>query len=155
MAFEVQSSGPESQPPNLIIVGVASNVDSWDEQTMSIPISGEKAFTQRMLILMVLRAINAPTAVQIPDTTRASTWCILERSGQQASIHTPTRIYGLGATGQSDAESAPMAWWNNPFHVPVRGGDNITVFVPGDADATPIQDWELECLFGPELQGRR
>lgn len=152
MAFEVQATSAESQPPNLIIVGVASNVDSWDNQTLVIPNSGEKGFTRRALQLMVLRATNGAATAQLSSDANVATHAVLSRGGKSVSIHIPSRLYISGIVQQGDTEGSPLCWWNNPFVDAVRGGDSITIFVPGDADATPIQDWELELQFGRELR---
>ncbi len=157
MGFEIATNPPlaTSQPPGLLLTYTSPNVDSWQEETLLLPSMGEFGFTRRMVHTILMRAINRPTSIQVFNNQNIGTYLFLTRDGQQKSSIISTRLFWVGVPGGGDDEELPMALWHNPFPFPVRGGDGMTINTPGDADATPIQDFELYIELGPELPAPR
>lgn len=150
MTWELDESLGTSSPPGLLLIATSANVNSWRRETFTVPNTGKNGFQRRNLERLVLLATNGPATSQLIKTDFSATFAFLTRRGQNVTLHVPARIYFTSNTDGNDVESSPIAWWDHPFPLPVRGGDDLTVFVPGDANATPTQDWELHMLFGNE-----
>lgn len=155
MALEIVPLLGEAAPPKLLIIATVVNVDGWDEDFVTLPTTGSKAFTRRRIEQMILRGTTSPATAQIPDSLRAASYTFVTRGGQDVSPHVPTRVFVTSLGGNSNTANIPIMWWHNPFPDPVRGGDALTVLIPGDANASPVQDWELSILCGKELTGHR
>lgn len=156
MGFEIATNPPlaTAQPPFLLLTYQSPNVESWQLETLLFPSMGEFAFTRRMIRSITLMAVNSYATLQAGNNQRIGTYLFLTRDGQQKSTVLPAAFIWTGIT-TSDEEERPMAYWHEPFAYPARGGDGMTIHVPGDADATPVQDWELYIELGEELPTRR
>lgn len=155
MAFEIDVQLGVSAPPNLLLIGTSSNTNSWADIEMVMPVAGNNvlAVNRRQLLHVTLRAISAPTTAQFGSTENISSYLLITRKGQNVTPHIFTQVFQTGlAGGGLDAQDLPVAQWINPLAFPLRGGDEVHVLVPGDANATPIQDWQLQVLLGAELK---
>lgn len=151
MAFEIITTLGQSAPPNLLFTCTSDDVDGWKAETLTLPLSGSHVLNRRELLLMSLRAVNAAATVQIIETERCSSFFFVSRGGQVVTPHIAAPIYLMGQSPGGDSETLPMCQWVKPLPFSLRAGDVITVLVPGDADGTPTQDWQLDVLFGREL----
>ncbi len=153
MGFEIATNPPlaTSQPPGLLLTYTSPNVQSWQKEVLLLPTIGEFAFTRRMIHSITLISTARPATVQVFNNQRIGSYIFLTSSGQQKSTIVPTAFLWFGLAPDGDDEELVMAFWHNPFPFPARGGDGMTILVPGDADATPTQDWELYIELGAEV----
>lgn len=155
MGFETDDTLGRSQPPNLILGFTSPNVDGWQLEQLLLPTMGENAFTRRMCKSIFLISSNSPTTEQFSSEKRvASHVSVFTEGNQRKSMRVLAVFYRVGLVG-NNFENVPCCQWINPFDFPLRGGDRMEVLVPGDADATPVQDWELTIELGPELRPPR
>jgi len=127
----------------------ATNPDSWVDLTATFP-ADETAFRQRFILQAVLRALNDPTTAQVVGSDRACGLLHIQRDGANMSPRIPALVYFTGGSA-ADTELRPIMYWSLPFPFPVRPADVLNTHFPGDADATPAQDWTFEILLGPEI----
>ncbi len=157
MAFTIDLTLVQAPPPYQVISGVSLNVNSWSGESFDLPTTGEGALHKRYLLELILESFTDSSTSQFSVDARIMTTVILNRTGNNLSPPIPTEIFKTGVlAGDSDGNYTCI--WRNPFPYPLLGGDRLTVKVPGDANATPLADWNLHALFGPEIigtQGRR
>lgn len=152
MPFEITEGLGASSPPNLLIIATEDNIDGWVEDVMNaLPTTGNLAMNRRHLIELTLFATNSPSTAQLGEDSRASTYFFITRRGQRVTQRVMAPIHMHGGGGSNTA-NRPMAHWLNPLPFPLRGGDVLNILIPGDANATPTQDWEINALFGRELK---
>ncbi len=151
MVWTIDESLAQAEPPFLLISASSANVNDWNEEVISIPTTGNQAFTRRLLLYASLRAVNNASTVQLDPVARICTYMYLQRGGQIVSPYIKAEIHHMGATGNSNVEQLPMAVWERPLPYPVRGGDDLIFHTPGDASGTPTQDWQLNLMFGVEI----
>ncbi len=152
MSWEFTEGLAVAAPPNLIIAGTSDNLNSWSLETLLLPFDGNSGINRRNLLMMCFFATTAPSSLQFLREWNISTFFTVSRGGQLVSARIHTQIFVTSAGSSSDSASNPNAQWINPLPFPLRGGDIISTMVPGDANATPVQDWEINCMFGPELK---
>ncbi len=152
MAWEESTLLGQAAPPGLLIVATASDVDSWTELGFDIPTKDPQSFVRRRLLHMTMRAVSSAATSQILATQFITTHTFIVRKGQTVTPHIQSSFFGHYGVASSDSEGLPICQWVSPFNFPLRGGDCITVNIPGDANASPTQDWRLEMLFGAELK---
>lgn len=151
MAFEFNTALGQASPPNLLYVAESANVDSWALETVQMPKDGPLQMNRRRVIYLALRAINTPATAQFASADNIATFFFFSRAGKQVTPHLYTRLYQTGGTN-GNANTLPAAWWQSPLIPPVHGDDILNIAVPGDSNATPVQDWQLSLLMGPELK---
>ncbi len=151
MSFEIDENLGQSSPPNFLFIATSSNVNSWLEETMTIPQTTNLGINRRRILLMSVRATTVASTPQILPVDRAASYFFFTRNGKVVTPHVMAPLY-LMAFPTGNTEALPIAQWINPPIPPIRGGDILTILVPGDADATPAQDWELNMYLGPELK---
>ncbi len=154
MAWEISAALAQSVPPYQLFSATSANVDSWSEEILTLPSGDELGFRRRRIISIDCRATASAATSQLSGTIfDYATYCFLSRLGKAVTPHVMTRIYRTAKGPGTDLEIAPIFQWLNPFLSPARGGDSLTVLIPGDANATPTQDWEINVMMGKELKG--
>lgn len=127
-----------------ILVFTFDNVNSWAELDCVVPATD----FERGLPLwrLVLRAKGAASTAQFATGDNMATYAVQVRAGENISSHVVEAIRRGGVIG-GDFETTSMVMWTNPFRELIRAGDTIRILCPGDANASPIQDWEVTLEF--------
>ncbi len=148
MAWTLASNLGFAPNPYKLYGYTSADVQSWSNQDATIP-SDTNGIKLRYLLRVTLRATTVAATLQFSITNRLMTYVELRREGQLISPPIPVPIMLTGAPGL-DTEVLPIATWIVPFDYPLRPGDSLRLFVPGDAGVATM-DWELYLLFGPEI----
>ncbi len=137
---------------NYFYACTSDNVNSWTEETFQLPANGApQSMRRRFLLYMSFHAVNVPATLQVAPAENIGTYFFIKRGARVITPKMMAILYHVGvATASGDLETLPTASWTNPLNFALLGGDVITVAIPGDADATPNQDWQLDILMGPE-----
>jgi len=143
MATYTTTTGTKAVP---VINFTQSDINGWLLVTAQIP--SNPFFAEAILGRVSMHATSVAATLQYGVDNRLCSYTIIDRGNNFVTPRVYAPLYTSSLGGNVDTELIPVCFWDFPFKVPVRPLDKIGFLVPGDADATPTQDWafELECL---------